>query len=204
MSRPVDAHDAAAIRAALSGRLIGKEVLVVEETTSTNDVVAQHAGHHDEGLVVIAEQQTAGRGQYGRRWESAPGSGLWLSILLRPAIQIAQSSRLTNFLARAISETITAEVNLPAAIKPPNDVYVQGRKVAGVLVEMRVEPSGSYCAIAGLGINVNHQIDDFPEELQATAGSLAMAAGRRVDRAAFTIALLRKLDEDYRTFGSSR
>jgi BirA family biotin operon repressor/biotin-[acetyl-CoA-carboxylase] ligase len=204
MSRRVDSLDAGAIRTALRGRLIGREVLVLEETTSTNDVVAQLAAEHDEGLVVIAEQQTAGRGQYGRRWESAAGNGLWLSILLRPAIDVAESSRLTDLLARAIRDTITAEVKLAAAIKPPNDVYVDGRKVAGVLVEMRVEPSGSYCAIAGVGINVNHKIDDFPAELQATARSLAMAAGRPMDRAAFTIALLRKLDDDYRNFDGSR
>jgi BirA family biotin operon repressor/biotin-[acetyl-CoA-carboxylase] ligase len=204
MSLRVESLDAEAICAALAGRLIGNEVLVLEETTSTNDFVARLAAEHAEGLVVIAEQQTAGRGQYGRRWESAPGTGLWLSILLRPSIDVAESSRLTDLLARAISETITAKIGLSAAIKPPNDVYVDGRKVAGVLVEMRVETSGGYCAVAGLGINVNHSADDFPVELQKTAGSLALAAGRPVDRAAFTIALLQTLDDDYRGFLRAR
>lgn len=204
MSPRVDSLDAEAICAALAGRLIGNEVLVLEETTSTNDFVAQLAPQHAEGLVVVAERQTAGRGQYGRRWESTRGKGLWLSILLRPGIPVAESSRLTDLLARAISETITAKIGLSAAIKPPNDVYVDGRKVAGVLVEMRVETSGGYCAVAGLGINVNHSAHDFPVELQKSAGSLAMAAGRPVDRAAFTSALLQTLDDDYRGFLRAR
>ncbi|MBA2272008.1 MAG: biotin--[acetyl-CoA-carboxylase] ligase [Chthoniobacterales bacterium] len=204
MSPRVDSLDAEAICAALAGRLIGKEVLVLEETTSTNDFVAQLAPQHAEGLVVVAERQTAGRGQYGRRWESTRGKGLWLSILLRPGISVAESSRLTDLLAREISETITAKIGLSAAIKPPNDVYVDGRKVAGVLVEMRVETSGGYCAVAGLGINVNHSANDFPVELQKTAGSLAMAAGQPVDRAAFTIALLQTLDDAYRGFLRAR
>jgi len=200
MSLRGESLDAEAICAALAGRLIGNEVLVLEETTSTNDFVARLAAEHAEGLVVIAEQQTAGRGQYGRRWESAPGTGLWLSILLRPSIDVSESGRLTDLLARAVSEIITAEVDLPAAIKPPNDVYVAGRKVAGVLVEMRVEASGSYCAIAGLGINVNHSAADFPVELRETATSLAIAANHSIDRQQFAIALLRELDSRYRTW----
>ena len=198
MSPPVDLLDADAVRAALTGQLIGNRVLVLEETTSTNDVVAQLAAEHAEGLVVIAEQQTAGRGQYGRRWESAAGKGLWFSILLRPRIAVADSRRLTDFLARAIADEIAMELGLVTAIKPPNDVYVSGRKVAGVLVEMRVEPSGDYCAIAGAGINVNHAPEDFPVELRDAAVSLAIAAERQVDRSAFLIALLRTLDQRYR------
>ena len=197
MSPPVERLDAGAIRAVLRGQLIGNHVLVLEETTSTNDVVAQLAAEHAEGLVAIAEQQTAGRGQYGRRWESTAGKGLWFSILLRPRISVSDSSRLTNFLARSIADTIANELALLASIKPPNDVYVSGRKVAGVLVEMRVESTGHYCAIAGAGINVNHAPDDFPVELRETATSLAIAAERPVERSAFLIALLRMLNERY-------
>ena len=198
MSPPVDLLDAGAVQAALAGQVIGNHVLVLEETTSTNDVVAQLAAEHAEGLVVIAEQQTAGRGQYGRRWESAAGKGLWFSILLRPRMAVSDSSRLTDFLARSIADEIAMELGLVTAIKPPNDVYVSGRKVAGVLVEMRVEPSGDYCAIAGAGINVNHAREDFPVELRDAAVSLAIAAERQVDRSAFLIALLRTLDQRYR------
>lgn len=197
MSLQADVLDADAIRSAVSSQLIGNRVVLLEETTSTNDVVRELAAEHAEGLVVIAERQTAGRGQYGRRWASEAGKGLWLSVLLRPNIAVAESSRLTDMLARAIANTIVDEIDVAAVIKPPNDVYISDRKVAGVLVEMRVEANGSYCAVAGLGINVNHSANDFPTELQDSAGSLATAAAHNIDRSAFVIAFLRKLDALY-------
>ncbi len=195
---PVDPPlDAEGLRAALSVQLIGRRIIVLPETTSTNDVVAQMAATEAEGLVVIAERQTAGRGQYGRRWESAPGKGLWLSILLRPALAVADSARITAFLAETISRTLRETAPVEPRIKPPNDIYIADRKVAGVLVEMRVEPGGTYRAIAGLGLNVNQTSHDFPPELQATATSLALSAGHSIDRFALTVALLQNLDRGY-------
>ncbi|MBA3272522.1 MAG: biotin--[acetyl-CoA-carboxylase] ligase [Chthoniobacterales bacterium] len=194
---PPDPLDADRLRAATADQHIGREIVILQQATSTNDVVADMAPTSAEGLVVFAEQQTAGRGQYGRRWESAAGKGLWLSILLRPRLSVSDSARLTDFLAAAIAATIQEQIGVRATIKPPNDVYVADRKVAGVLVEMRVEPSGSYCAIAGLGINVNQAPEDFPPELSGRAGSLAEAAGEPINRSNLAIALLRKLDKDY-------
>lgn len=194
---PTDPLDADALRAALGAQLIGRHLIVLAETTSTNEVIAHMAADHAEGLVVIAETQTAGRGQYGRHWESAPGKGLWLSVLLRPRIAVAESSRITDFLALSIAETIEEKLKIETTVKPPNDVYVSSRKVAGVLVEMRVEPSGGYCAIAGLGLNVNHTLEDFPLELRERASSLALVIGHSLDRLELTVALLRKLDQRY-------
>ena len=199
---PADLLDADELHAALSGQLIGNRVLVLEETTSTNDVVAQLAPQSAEGLVVFAERQTAGRGQYGRRWDSAAGKGLWLSVLLRPGITVADSARLTDFLAESIASTITQFGALAPYIKPPNDVYIGDRKIAGVLVEMRVEADGDYCAIAGMGVNVNHAPEDFPPELRDLAGSVANCVGREIDRQAFAIALLRTLNARYRAFSN--
>ena len=198
-----DRLDHEKLRSALSGLTIGNHVVVLEETTSTNDVVAQLAPARTEGLVVFAERQTAGRGQYGRRWESLAHNGLWLSVLLRPRISVAESSKLTDLLAQTIAATVAQVTGATASIKQPNDVLLGGRKIAGVLVEMRVEASGGYCAIAGMGVNVNHGIDDFADELRATAGSIAMFVGRPVDRHAFAIALLRQLDAAYREFSES-
>ena len=195
---PADPLDADALRVSLSGQRIGNRVIVLEEATSTNDVVLEMANESEEGLVVFAERQTAGRGQYGRRWESAIGKGLWLSILLRPPISVSDSGQLTALLARAIQATIEEQTRLAAWIKPPNDVYIAERKVAGVLVEMRVEASGGYAAIAGIGINVNHALEDFPPELRESAGSLAMATGMLFPRNALAIELLRTLEEQYR------
>src|SRR5262245_18652030 len=138
------------LQAALSRALIGRQIVVLQQTGSTNDAILQIASPQgaavsnppslvDEGLVLFAEHQTAGRGQRGNRWESAAGKGLWFSILLRPAIQLSDSGRLTMWAIEAILEVLRTEFHLEPAIKLPNDVQLHGRKVAGVLVEMRAQ-----------------------------------------------------------------
>jgi BirA family biotin operon repressor/biotin-[acetyl-CoA-carboxylase] ligase len=187
------------MRAALGSAVIGREIIVVDQTGSTNDAILQIATpNSSEGLVLFAEHQTAGRGQRGNRWESAAAKGLWFSILLRPKIPISDSGRLTIWAIEAISEVIRTEFSLQPGFKAPNDVQLRGRKVAGVLVEMRAQEKAPYLAVVGIGINVNQSREDFPRELQDKAISLAMALGRRVDRQKFAIALLRNLDLTYR------
>jgi BirA family biotin operon repressor/biotin-[acetyl-CoA-carboxylase] ligase len=187
------------LRAELGGVVIGREIIVLRQTGSTNDAILEIAPQDSkEGLVVFAEHQTAGRGQRGNRWESAPGKGLWFSILLRPKIDISNSPRLTAWAAEAISETIQKEFCLRTTVKLPNDIQIDGRKVAGVLVEMRAQEKAPYLAIAGIGINVNQVLEDFPKELQDRSISLAIALDRQVDRQKFALAILRNLDRTYR------
>jgi BirA family biotin operon repressor/biotin-[acetyl-CoA-carboxylase] ligase len=187
------------LQANLGRVVIGREIIVLEQTGSTNDAILQVAtAASNEGLVLFAEHQTAGRGQRGNRWESAAGKGLWFSILLRPGIDLASSPQLTAWAAEAISGTIQSEFSLTPTIKLPNDVQLDGRKVGGVLVEMRAQKNAPHLAIAGIGVNVNQSREDFPKELQSRAISLAMALGKHVDRQKFAIALLRKLDRTYR------
>jgi BirA family transcriptional regulator, biotin operon repressor / biotin---[acetyl-CoA-carboxylase] ligase len=192
------------LQADLGSAVIGREIIVLDQTGSTNDAILQIANANSkEGLVVFAEHQTAGRGQRGNRWESAAGKGLWFSILLRPKIDLASSRRLTTWAAEAISGAIQEEFSLAPTIKLPNDVQIDGRKVAGVLVEMRAQVKAAHLAVAGMGVNVNQSREDFPRELQSKAISLAMTLGRKVDRQSFAIALLRYLDLTYRArFGS--
>ncbi|HEV2806122.1 MAG TPA: biotin--[acetyl-CoA-carboxylase] ligase [Chthoniobacterales bacterium] len=194
MSGTSDRLIASELRAGLEGYRIGNEIVVLEETESTNDVAWQSAERGAAaGFVVFAERQTKGRGQYGRRWQSAPYLGLWFSILLRPAMTLLESPKLTPLLAEVIAEAIRDETGCATTIKPPNDIYVSGRKVAGVLVEGRTANDGSYVAVAGIGINVNQALDDFPEELRESAGSLAMATGKNLSRPKLAIALLQRL-----------
>src|SRR6266481_909833 len=109
----------------LASGVIGREIIVLEQTGSTNDAILQIANANSkEGLVVFAEHQTAGRGQRGNRWESAAGKGLWFSILLRPRIDLASSPQLTAWAAEAISGAIENEFPLKPTIKPPNDVQI--------------------------------------------------------------------------------
>ena len=187
------------MRADLGTTVIGREIIVLEQTGSTNDAILRIAtSNSKEGLVLFAEHQTEGRGQRGNRWESAAGKGLWFSILLQPRIDINNSPRLTTWGAEAISDLIQNEFSLKATIELPNDVEIDGRKVAGVLVEMRAQDKAPHLAIAGIGINVNQSLEDFPRELQIRAISLAMALDRQVNRQKFAIALLRNLDRSYR------
>ncbi len=199
------------------GAIIGREIVVLEETGSTNDAILQVACPQGaaisslpavasakegplsvlrEGLVVFAEHQTTGRGQRGNRWESAAGKGLWFSILLRPEIPINESWRLTVWAIQAISDMIRAEFALDSTIKMPNDLQLHGRKVAGVLVEMRAQQKAPHFAVVGIGLNANQP--GFANELHDTATSLAMAIGGRVNRHELAVALLRHLDRTYR------
>ena len=194
-----DRLSAAKLRGALGQCMIGREIAVLDQTTSTNDVALQMAnGGAPEGLVIFAEHQTAGRGQRGNVWESAAGKGLLFSVLLRPNIAIQDSSRLVDWALKGIAWTIEIVCARKATIKSPNDVYIDGRKVAGVLVEMRAQPSAPHLAIVGIGINVNQTPSHFPEELRDRATSLATVLGGPLDRNTLAIALVRNLDQLYR------
>jgi BirA family transcriptional regulator, biotin operon repressor / biotin---[acetyl-CoA-carboxylase] ligase len=191
------------LNAQIHGGIIGREIIVLEQTSSTNDAISRVASTDGlpsipEGLVVFAEHQTHGRGQRGNRWESAAGKGLWFSILLRPEIQLSDSGCLTIWAIEAISDVIRTTFGLEPAIKLPNDVQLYERKVCGVLVEMRAQNKAPHLAVVGIGINVNQSRYDFPAKLQDRAISLAIALGRQVDRQSFAVALLRNLDLTYR------
>jgi BirA family transcriptional regulator, biotin operon repressor / biotin---[acetyl-CoA-carboxylase] ligase len=194
-----DRLSATGLRAELGdGVLIGREIIVHEQTTSTNDCLWQLAlDGATEGFVVFAEHQSAGRGQRGNTWESAAGKGLWFSLLLHPLLPVEESPRITEWAAKTIAGTIKENCSLRAVIKRPNDVYIRGRKVAGVLVEMRARPRASHAAIVGIGINVNQQPHDFSDAVRDRAISLAMLCGNAIDRSQLAAALLRKLNATY-------
>jgi BirA family biotin operon repressor/biotin-[acetyl-CoA-carboxylase] ligase len=186
---PAERLDAKALRAAFDNG----EVVVLDETTSTNDVAFELATKGRGTAAVFAERQTAGRGQHGKRWESAAGRGLWFSLLLQGETTPNESRRVTTWAAETVAATLNEQFSLGATIKPPNDVYVESRKVAGVLLELRALPRRGHAAILGIGINVNHAADDFPPALRGCAASVAMLSGKQVDRQALAIALLRRL-----------
>ncbi|PYK50693.1 MAG: biotin--[acetyl-CoA-carboxylase] ligase [Verrucomicrobia bacterium] len=194
----VDQLIAGELQAHFACAIIGWQIIVLEQTGSTNDAILRVATPSSkEGLVLFAEHQTAGRGQRGNRWESVAAKGLWFSILLRPKISVNDSAQLTIWAIEAISDVIRTELSLQPAIKLPNDIQVHGRKVAGVLVEMRAQEKAPHLAIVGIGINVNQSLQDFPRELQSRAISLAMALQQPVDRQKFAVAVLQNLDRTY-------
>jgi BirA family biotin operon repressor/biotin-[acetyl-CoA-carboxylase] ligase len=150
-----------------------------------------------EGTVVIAEQQTAGRGRLGRSWHSPKGLNLYCSIVLRPPLPPAAVPQVALVVGVGVAAAIEAETSRRPGIKWPNDVLLGGRKVAGILVEMESEMERVHHVIAGIGVNLNTPRSAFPRELRDKASSLLAATGVRVDRAAFTGRLLAAVEARY-------
>ena len=149
-----------------------------------------------EGTTVIAESQTSGRGRLGRQWYSPAGQNLYCSVVLRPSLAPPDVPRLALIAGLAVADAVRALTAAEPALKWPNDVLVDGRKVAGILTELEAEVERVHHAIVGIGVNLNAEA--FPAELAATATSLRLATGRPVERAPFTAGLLAALEARYR------
>ena len=179
-------------------KVIGRDIRVFEQTTSTNDVVEKLARDGvKEGAVVFAESQTSGRGRLGRKWISPERKGLWFSILLRPELRPQETTQLTVASATALRRAIQSETGLQPEIKWPNDILIGGRKVAGILTELSAELDRVRHVILGIGVDVNLAANEFPAELRKSATSLKIESGGPVERAELASAILRELDFDY-------
>jgi BirA family biotin operon repressor/biotin-[acetyl-CoA-carboxylase] ligase len=179
-------------------KVIGRDIQVFEETTSTNDVIEKLARDGvKEGVVVFAESQTKGRGRLGRKWMSPTHKGLWFSILLRPELSPQETTQLTVASATALRRAIKNVTGILAEIKWPNDLLIGGKKVVGILTEMSAEVDRVRHVILGIGVDVNQDAAEFPPELRKIATSLKIAAGGEISRAELAVEILRELDLDY-------
>ena len=179
-------------------RVIGREIEVFRETTSTSDVVEKLARDGvAEGAVVFAESQTRGRGRLGRRWVSPPGAGLWFSVLLRPTCRPQETTQLTVAAAVAVARAVRQQTGLEPEVKWPNDLLLGGRKFAGILTELSGEQDRVRHAVLGIGVDVNLEAADLPAELRRRTTSLRLELGRPVVRAELAVAVLRELDLVY-------
>jgi BirA family biotin operon repressor/biotin-[acetyl-CoA-carboxylase] ligase len=180
-------------------KIIGRDIQVFEETTSTNDVIEKLARDGvREGVVVFAESQTRGRGRLGRAWMSPPHKGLWFSVLLRPDLRPQAATQLTIASATALRRAIRSVTGLSPEIKWPNDLMMGGKKVAGILTEMTAELDRVRHVILGIGVDVNLVSNEFSPELRKIATSLRIETGEEVERAELATAILRELEADYR------
>ena len=176
----------------LGTRLIGRRIAVWDRVASTNDAAAAASrSRSNDGLVVLAEAQTSGRGRRGRAWVAPAESSLLMSTLLFPSGAMAEPWWLMALGAVAVAEVVSSVVGCEARIKWPNDVRIDGRKLAGVLVERGAG------AVVGIGLNVNSTEDDFPEEWRAGATSLRVVGGQPLDRSELARDLIRHLDDHY-------
>ncbi|RNA69170.1 biotin--[acetyl-CoA-carboxylase] ligase [Alteribacter keqinensis] len=166
---------------------------------STQETAHQLASENaPEGTLILADEQTKGKGRLGRQWHSPRETGIWMSLILRPDIEVKRAPQLTLLTAVAVVRGIKNAVGIDPEIKWPNDVLFEGKKVAGILTEMQAEPDKVHAIIVGLGLNVNQS--QFPAPLDTIATSLRIESGKSVNRTDVLSSILIEWDWLYRTF----
>lgn len=189
------------IHAGLKTRTFARHLHCYQKIGSTNATAVELAeAGAPEGTVVVAEEQTKGRGRLGRSWDSAPGMGIWSSVIMRPNVSPEQVTGLSLVAALAFAETAESELGIDIQLKWPNDGLIAGKKVCGILLELSAEADRVHYVVCGTGINVAQQKTDFPPALRKIATSLAIGAGRAVDRLAFYRVFLHRLETLYNRF----
>lgn len=199
LTNPETMYNKRELEQGLKTKTMGQTIYFYEETDTTNNRARELALEGaPEGTLVVAEKQTAGRGRRGKVWESPLGTGIWMSLVLRPQIAPAEASVLTLLCGLATAEAIEAETGLSAGIKWPNDILINGKKAVGILTEMDCEMSEVHFVIPGIGINVNTA--SFPPEIAEIATSLYLECGKTVSRRRLVHRVLERLEEHYETF----
>ena len=190
--------DAQIIRNSIPARIVGREVVVLKSVDSTNEELKRRARDGAiSGIVVASESQTGGKGRLGRSWKSDPG-GLFFSLLLRPELPPAELSSITLAAGLAVCLAVREYTGLDARIKWPNDIIIGNKKLCGILTEMAAQSDIIEYVIIGIGINVNNR--EFPEEIRAKTVSLREQTGKLIDRNDFFVAVLKHLDEEAASF----
>jgi BirA family biotin operon repressor/biotin-[acetyl-CoA-carboxylase] ligase len=186
----------AALRAALVGTRFPARLHHFPSAESTNTLLLEAAANGaPEGTLYLADEQTVGRGRGGHAWHSEPGSGLYLSVLAKPSLQLREALWISLATGLAAQSAIQSTTGLRIDLRWPNDLLLGQKKLGGILVEAAVEPDANATlryAVIGIGININHET--FPPDLSSLATSLRIATGQEQSRNALIIALLRALD----------
>ncbi|GKV67969.1 bifunctional ligase/repressor BirA [Sporosarcina sp. NCCP-2716] len=191
-----DAVTPAAIQQYLTTPLYGSTIRYTGTCPSTQLIAHDEAQNGAaDGTVIIADEQTAGKGRLSRPWSSAAGKGIWMSVITRPALTPQQAPQMTLVTAVAIVRAIEECTSVTPSIKWPNDILVNGRKLTGILTELQADPDRVKAIILGIGMNVNQEPDDFPSELQSIATSLRIEEGQPVSRAKLVAAVLSYLEQ---------
>ena len=177
---------------------LGRNIAYFSSTGSTNDEAKKLATEgKPAGTVVLAEEQTAGRGRLAREWVSPAGTGIWLSVILRPRFLPQEAPKFTLLAAVAVNRAIINCTGINTGIKWPNDIVYNNKKIAGILTEMNAEMDGINYIVLGIGINVNLQSDDFPADIHSIATSLSMLKGSCLSRVKLLAEVLWQLERLY-------
>jgi len=193
------------IRLGLTTEKLGR-VVYFDDSVESTQKIAYRLAYEDaiEGTIVVAEEQTAGRGRMDRQWFSPKYTGIWMSMILRPNIPPSQAPQLTLLTAVGVAQAIEEVTGLEPEIKWPNDILYRGKKVVGILTELQAEADRINAVIIGIGVNVNQSKDQFPEHISDNATSLSICKGSKVDRAKLLQTILLKIEKlyfDYLTHG---
>lgn len=177
---------------------IGREIFYYEHVGSTNTVALDLAESREEGTVIVADSQEKGRGRLGRSWISPPGANIYMSIILKPDLAPMDTTLITLMAAVACTHALRRTTGLAISIKWPNDLMVSGRKIGGILTDLKTEQKRILFAVVGIGINVNSDLDDFPDDVRKIATSLKNETGRTFSREGLIMELLNEMDIWYR------
>ena len=187
------------IKEYLKTDFMGRSIYYFNSIDSTNKKAKEIALDEKEGTVLIAEEQTAGKGRMGRSWVSPKGKGIWMSLILKPTMEPMKVPKLTLIGAAAVYKALE-NMGIKAQIKWPNDVLIDGKKICGILTEMSGELNMVNYVIMGIGINVNLDEGDFPEELKDKATSLKISTGKEISRKELTANILNEFEKLYLKF----
>ncbi len=183
----------------LAGKFIGHTLYYYEETGSTNDEAFRLGVQGaPEGTALIAERQNAGKGRMQRAWHSPPGANIYTSIILRPQFEPARAPQISITAGVAVAETLDLYCPGSVFLKWPNDVLIHGKKVCGILTQMKTTGGAVDFVVAGIGVNVNWNREAFPEDIREMATSVSMEAGREISRLELIILLYESLAKCYR------
>lgn len=192
-----------AVQSEVTGSVIGQNLKFFQETDSTNQVLKKMATENaPEGTVVLSDMQSAGRGRRGKTWMSAPNSGVWMSVLLRPNLHPNSVQTLTLATSVAVMRALEPLEIEGMGIKWPNDILINGKKVCGILTELSAEAERVEWVILGIGLNVNHSELDFPNDIASLATSLRMNVNKNIefDRSVIAAKLIDEIEKVYHFF----
>lgn len=187
------------VKGELTASIIGKKLIHFQSIGSTNDKAKELATKSEEGTVIVAEEQTSGKGRLGRSWSSPGRKGIYASVILKPDMEPSNAAKLTLLGAAAVALALE-DCGIEAMIKWPNDIIINGKKAAGILTEMSSELGIVNFIILGIGINVNQSDEEIPPELANKATSLKIASGKAIQRKHLIAQVLNRLDELYVQF----
>lgn len=191
------------IKENIDTEFIGQTIKFLDEVDSTN-IYAKRLAEEDfvDGTVVLAEEQLKGKGRMGRAWASPRGKGIWMTIMLKPRINPSDAAKITLLTACAVCTAIEEVCGINPKIKWPNDIVLNGKKLCGILTEMNVELDEINYLIVGIGVNVNTDQSDFPEELHNIATSIKIEKGNSVIRRKLVGTIINKFEKYYKAFVS--